>query len=145
MRFGRPVWIVAMLAWGMPLAGRAQSSTPMPSPAASLLNATLGLVAVVAIILAIGWFMRRFAGGSVAKGALQIIAATSVGQRERVVVVRYRDQTLMLGVAPGRVNLLQALPAQADTEPVNPGGADGSANSSFLERFTQAMRRNPHA
>ena len=39
---------------------------------------------------------------------MTVIAALSVGARERVVLVQLAEKQLLLGVSPGRVNLLEA-------------------------------------
>jgi flagellar protein FliO/FliZ len=45
----------------------------------------------------------------VASGVFRVIASLQVGQRERVVVVQVGDRQVLLGVAPGRVGLIQEL------------------------------------
>src|SRR5687768_4116654 len=69
-----------------------------------------GLLLVLAIIGGITWLLKRFALiPTTATGAMKVVAATGVGQRERVVIVEIDNTWLILGVAPGRVNKLHTM------------------------------------
>ncbi|UJP05940.1 MAG: flagellar biosynthetic protein FliO [Nitrosomonas sp.] len=77
-----------------------------------------GLLLVLAMIGGLAWFLKRFSLlSNTSTGVVKVIAATGVGQRERVVVVEIDNTWLVLGVAPGRVNKLHALekPRSEDT------------------------------
>lgn len=112
----------------------AQETTRTALPATGALGAIAGLGIVVALIFGIGWLMRRLGGASgFQRGPLRVLGAASVGQRERVVVVRYQDSILVLGVAQGHVTLLKETPAPAD------GGVPTSTQApSFLARLRAA-------
>jgi flagellar protein FliO/FliZ len=87
----------------------------------SLLQATLGLAVVLAVIWIIVWLLRRFT--PLAKSGaspIKLIAHTPLGQRERIVVVEIADDWLVLGVAPGRINMLQVRPKSALPDPRRP-------------------------
>lgn len=88
-----------------------------------LLRMSGGLLLVVALVFVAAWGLRRFgrlptAGSS----TLQLLGGIAVGQRERVVLIRAGNERLLLGVAPGRVQMLHALqndsPDVADVEPI---------------------------
>jgi flagellar protein FliO/FliZ len=93
-------------------AAKAADNVAPPSPvgAGSMLQFGLGLAIVLGLIVAAGWFMKRFSIGPSAAGTLKVVAGTSVGQRERVVVVEIGETWMVLGVAPGRVNALHTMP-----------------------------------
>ncbi len=84
------------------------------STAGGVGQATLALLIVLAVIFAIAWLARRLRNvtGSGTQG-IEVLAQAAVGPRERVVVVRVGSTRLLLGVAPGRVNALHELPADA--------------------------------
>ena len=42
--------------------------------------------------------MRRVAPGVNSQGPLRVLGGVSVGPRERVVLVRYRDQEILIGL-----------------------------------------------
>ncbi len=100
-------------------------------PTSGAFGAIIGLAVVVALIFALGWLMRRLNGpGGLQRGPLRVVGATSVGQRERVVLVRYQDSILVLGVAAGHISLLKETPA-----PVEPSPSGGTETPSFLARL----------
>ena len=114
----------------------AQSDAGGAPSAGSLLQATLGLALVLALILAIAWIAKRITPGVLRAGAvpLTVVASQSVGQRERVVVVEIADQWLVLGVAPGRVSALSTLPKGEVTPPAAPVAPFAAALSRALGR-----------
>jgi len=107
-------------------------ATATDAPAATtvgpeLLQTTVGLAIVLALIFGLAWLLRRVGPtGRGTGGLLRVVASHAVGQRERVVIVEVGEQWLVLGVAPGRVNALQTLPRGAVPESV-PAAASFSA------------------
>jgi flagellar protein FliO/FliZ len=84
-----------------------------PSPAGSLFQVLLGLVAVLALMALCAWLLRRFnASKTSGNTTIRIIGGVSVGTRERVMVVEVADQWIVVGVAPGRVTQLSTMPKQ---------------------------------
>jgi flagellar protein FliO/FliZ len=127
----KPMPAVLAVACSLLLPALAHAATtvdavaPEASAAGSLLQVFIGLVAVLLLIVATAWVGKRMgvAPGS-ASGPLQVVASTSVGTRERVVVVEVGESWLVLGVAPGSVNALATLP-RGEARPVTasvPGG-----------------------
>ena len=85
-----------------------QSSAPVS--AEPLLQVSGALIAIIALILAAAWLVKRL--------GLKISASASLGARERVVVVDVEDARLVLGVTAGQINLLHKLPPSAPTEEI---------------------------
>jgi flagellar protein FliO/FliZ len=82
------------------------------------LQALAGLALVLAVIAGGAWLMRRLQKLTPARSApLALRGALAVGPRERVVLVEIDGTWLVLGVAPGRVSALHALPKGAVAEP----------------------------
>ena len=76
-------------------------------PASSLVRLVFGTaIAIGVLLLGARWFVRYGGTQGIAGGSLRIVASLAVGQRERAVVVQVGDRQLLLGVAPGRVDLL---------------------------------------
>jgi flagellar protein FliO/FliZ len=93
------------------VARAAETVAPPPAlGAGSMLQFGLGLAIVLGLIVAAGWFMKRFSLGPSAAGLIRVVAGASVGQRERVVVVEIGETWMVLGVAAGRVNALHTMP-----------------------------------
>jgi flagellar protein FliO/FliZ len=109
------------------------------APVAELLQGVLGLTLVLLAVLGGAWLLRRTSRSSGSGSAgLRIVAAVGVGARERVVVVEVGGVWLVLGVAPGRVNALHAMPAQAT--PASPPVADNGSFAAWLKQFMERGR-----
>jgi flagellar protein FliO/FliZ len=105
-----------LLILTLPFPVWAESGKPsyVPPPSVITTENTLqmmgGLLLVLAIIGGITWLLKRFSLiSTAAAGVVKVVAATGVGQRERVIVVEIDNTWLVLGVAPGRVNKLHAM------------------------------------
>jgi len=86
---------------------RIQSS---PLNAERLLEMVLGLGLVLALIVLAAWLMRRVLRMQPSvNGRMRILAALSLGTRERVVLLQVGGRQLLLGVAPGRIETLHLL------------------------------------
>lgn len=83
-----------------------------------LLRMSGGLLLVVGLVFAAAWGVRRFgrlpAAGS---GTLKLLGGIAVGQRERVVLIKAGNERLLLGVAPGRVQMLHTLAGETQEAP----------------------------
>src|ERR1700683_5743269 len=68
---------------------------------------TLSLIAIVGLILAIGWMLKRLKlAGPRGTGELAVIDQVTVGPRERVVLVRVGESQALIGIgASGLVSL----------------------------------------
>ena len=77
-----------------------------PVNAGSVMQLLAGLILVVALILLLGWLVKRYSGLPGQNRALRVVASLPLSARERLVLVQAGDQQLLLGVAPGRVSVL---------------------------------------
>jgi flagellar protein FliO/FliZ len=83
-----------------------------PLGAESLLQTAGGLLLILFLIIGGAWLFKRYGNLPMAgKGLVKVLSATSVGARERVVLVEVENTRLLLGVAPGQVRTLYELPA----------------------------------
>ena len=116
-----------------------QSSTPVS--AAPLLQVSGALIAIIALILAAAWLVKRlgFAPKRTGVNGLKISASASLGARERVVVVDVEDARLVLGVTAGQINLLHKLPPSAPTEEI-PQPDFQSVMKNLLKRSGRSCR-----
>jgi flagellar protein FliO/FliZ len=108
--------------------------------APGLMQAGLGMMVVLGLIFLCAWLARRFGlqrfgGGHVVK----VVSSSSIGQRERVVVVEVGGTWLVLGVTPSQINTLHTLPAQAVPHAL--AGAEHVA-SKPLDLFAQKLRES---
>ncbi|MCE7913520.1 MAG: flagellar biosynthetic protein FliO [Nitrosomonas sp. PRO4] len=100
-----------------------------------------GLLLVLAFIWGLTWLLKRFSLiPAAAAGTLKVVAATGVGQRERVVVVEIDNTWLVLGVAPGHVTKLHIL----DKPAVSSGDAtqEHTSHKDFAVKLNESMKKD---
>ncbi|MHC8383781.1 flagellar biosynthetic protein FliO [Pseudomonas sp. LB3P14] len=125
------------------------SQTPPPVtlgvPSDSLMNlallgkTALALALVVTCVLVCGWLVRRVGARPLSPGkVMRVVSSTSLGQREKVVIVEVRGQWLVLGVTAQQVSAL----TQMDAPPAESDIAAATTGDSFAERLAGALRRN---
>lgn len=130
----RFVLIPCLLAPGMSWA----QSAPPPELGSSLLQMILGLAVVLVLVVASLWVIKRISGPrGAASTLLRVVAGTSVGPRERVVILEIGSTWLVLGVAPGRVSALAEIPRQSLPAPPE----DADARKDFAGWLKQMMDR----
>lgn len=106
------------------------------NPGDNMLNVTVGLLAVLTIIIVIAWVVKRFGQFSLnASGQLRILGGLQVGAKERVLLLQVGKQQLLVGVTAGNIRTLCVL-----NEPlaVTENRIDG--NQPFAARLVAAIR-----
>lgn len=132
-----PFALLALLI--APLANAAQTAENMPSMAGSVVQMLFGLVIVLAALFGVLAMLRKVQGGRThLVGGLKVIGATSVGPRERVVLVALGSKVLVLGVTPGRVNALHTLDAAELPTATEPSP---TAPTDFATRLRQLLEK----
>jgi len=107
--------------------------------ASSVAQMLFGLVIVIAALFGVLALLRKLQGGRThLVGGLKVIGATSVGPRERVVLVTLGSKVLVLGVTPGRVSMLHTL--EANELPPAPEAAP-AASGDFAVRLRQMLEK----
>lgn len=133
-------FIALLTTAALPGAALAQPSA-LPDAGASLFQVIMALGAVIATLIGGLWLLKRMsAARGTAGGALRVIAGTSVGPRERVVLLEVEDTWLVVGVAPGQVNALHQMPKGTLT--AAPPAQTGKDFGTWLKLV--AERRNAH-
>jgi flagellar protein FliO/FliZ len=117
-----------------------QPSTP--STGGSLLQTSVALLFVIALMLGLAWLTKRFGprnfGG--ANSNVKLVGSLSVGTRERILVVEVGEQWIVVGASPGRMNALATMPRQESSEVAIPATVPGA---NFAEWFKQTIdKRN---
>ena len=134
--------VAAAAATFVPAVLAQQAGAPPPAGlSGGLVQATLGLAVVLALIWGAAWLVRRLtpAAGSVGS-AIRVVAAQSVGPRERVVLVQLGEQVLVLGVAPGSVTKLHEM--KGDELPLTTLGTSSTsgAGSPSMPNFSNWLK-----
>ncbi|MFV9325811.1 flagellar biosynthetic protein FliO [Citrobacter europaeus] len=117
---------------------QATVSQPAAVPGSPLVQVSGALFGIIVLILAAAWVIKRlgFAPKSAGTRGLKVTASTSLGPRERVVIVEVEDARLVLGVTASQINVLHTLPAApAEAEEKSASPADFQAMmKSLLKR-----------
>lgn len=104
-------WIVQSVA----LCGACMTAHAASAAAAvgsELFTVAASLCVVVAAIFGCAWLAKRFGGvARLTTQRIRTVAATSVGTRERVVLIEVNGVQLLLGVAPGSVRAIHQFAA----------------------------------
>jgi flagellar protein FliO/FliZ len=84
----------------------------------TLLGLAGSLVLVIAAILGAGWVYSRLrVAGSGRSLVINVLAAQSLGPKERIALVQIGDKQIAVGIAPGSVNTLHVFDAHVVAMP----------------------------
>jgi flagellar protein FliO/FliZ len=90
------------------MTGISQPASPLS--VSSLAQLTLTLVAIVALIFAISWVLKRFKlAGARGRGEITVIDELALGPRERIMLIRVGESQVLVGVTAGGVACLTPL------------------------------------
>ena len=85
----------------------AKSAVGSAVPVTDVWQVVLGLVLVIATIVLVAWLMRKMQTGTIGAGAsMRVLAAMSVGPRERVMLVDVAGTQILLGVTTAQISAL---------------------------------------
>jgi flagellar protein FliO/FliZ len=115
----------------------ADNATPLKPPvgAVEVLSVGTSLVLVVGVILIVGWLYARaqgIRGGN--NDAISIVAAQSLGPKERILVVDIAGEQLVLGTTSTQIAVLHVLNGRIEKNPA------ASVSGGFADRFRDAVR-----
>jgi flagellar protein FliO/FliZ len=113
------------------------------SPAVGgLLQTIFALTAVLALLAVLAWLMKRFGPRShMGTVPIKLVGALSLGGRERIMVVEVGNQWIVVGAAPGRVNALATMPAQAAAPDLATLAEHQSPATSFGDWLKQTIEK----
>jgi flagellar protein FliO/FliZ len=115
------------------MTGMAQPASPLS--VGSLTQLTLSLVAIVALILAISWALKRLKlAGPRGSGGMSVIDQLNLGPRERVVLIRVGESQVLVGVGASGLVALTPLTTPIEIKPP-------TQMPVFAERLRDMMKR----
>jgi flagellar protein FliO/FliZ len=115
------------------MTGMAQPASPLS--VGSLTQLTLSLFAIVALILAISWALKRLKlAGPLGSGEIAVLDELSVGPKERIVLIRVGESQVLVGIGAGGLVPLTPLAV-----PIVLKG--GPTVPPFAERLREMMKR----
>jgi flagellar protein FliO/FliZ len=110
-----------------------------PLSAGSLFQLTLSLVAVVGVIFAVSWLLKRFRVVLPrGRGEIAVLDQLSVGPRERILLIAVGDAQVLIGV--GQTGMV-ALTPLATPIAIASASRPPHAASLFAERLRELMKR----
>ncbi|WP_300751521.1 flagellar biosynthetic protein FliO [Janthinobacterium sp.] len=125
----------------MPAGPPMTMATPTSS-AGSLLQTIFALIFVLALLMGLAWFMKRYGAKAMGSNAkMRVVSSLSLGGRERVVLIEVGDQWIVVGASPGRVNALATVPRQEGDLPQLAAAQNGPAAANFSEWLKQTIEK----
>jgi flagellar protein FliO/FliZ len=136
------------------LAAEETAAATAVSPLMGLGQMLAGLAAVLVILVAFVWLLKRFSAAGRGNHLMRVIGAAPVGPRERVVLLEIGDKIILLGVTPNNVRALHIF-GRGELSPPPASAADGgetrgeNGNSNpaaaFASRLHRALQGRRHA
>ncbi len=106
-----------------------------PVSVSSLAQLTLSLVAIVVLIFALGWVLKRLRlAGPKGRGHIAVLDQFALTPRDRIVLLRVGDRQLLIGLGAGGVVNLTPLAAAIALNAAAP-------EPTFADRLREFMRR----
>jgi flagellar protein FliO/FliZ len=116
------------------MSGIAQPASPLS--VGSLTQLTLSLLAIVVLIFAISWALKRLKmAGPRGSGSMAVLDELSVGPRERIMLIRVGESQVLVGVGAGGLVPLTPL-----ATPIVITAA--AASPAFADRLRDLMKRS---
>ncbi|HAD31998.1 MAG TPA: flagellar biosynthetic protein FliO [Methylophaga sp.] len=124
-----------------PLLVNAETMSSTPVNASTLLQTIFGLIVVLAIIVFLGWILKRSQFFHAAhNGQLKVLGSLSLGTREKAVLIQVGEQQLLIGVTAQNISTLHTLSEPLPIREISPP-AEGE---SFADRLKQMMQQRGH-
>ena len=136
--------LAALCAFAPAAAGADAGGPLMPTAGGSIGSVLLSLAAVIALIVALAWALRRLQSGQAGGSRLvHVVAQVPLGPRERIVLVRVGEHQALVGVSPGGVTSLQLLNVvvAADAPTASAPVTDPPATLARLRELIERSRR----
>lgn len=135
--------MIGLLATAAPVAAKATQVGAQAPSSPSLFGAVFALLLVLALIVGLGWLLKRMPGsGFRSTEGLRVVTSLAVGAKERVVVVEVNGQQLLLGVTAGGINTLHTLPEPLPSAPA-PTLPNFKQLPNFAQLLAQKLRKDP--
>lgn len=104
--------LLAAPAFAFAVEGTRPTYAPPPPAVSSgsIVQIIFSLLLVLAAIVLVAWLLKRMNLAQQGSGnLLKVLGGTSIGQRERIVLVEVKDTWLVVGVGPGQIRTLHTL------------------------------------
>jgi len=133
------LWCVLLLQTGFAFAetkvDAAEIGGSVTQPSEYFGQIVISLVLVLLIIFISAWLLRRYGRfPGVAEGNLKVLGALSVGQRERILLLKVGNEQILVGVTSSRISRLHQLEEPVEVKDNVP------VSSQFSQRLQEALK-----
>jgi len=136
-------FVFALMAPAISFAGEPVAASGAPDPLAGgyLVNMTLSLLGVLAVLFVLVMVLKRLGGlpRAARQQAIMVQGSLAVGPRERVVWIEIEGHQLVLGVSSGQIEPLLHLPPDALRAAPEPADALMMPGAEKQTGFGQAL------
>lgn len=110
-------------------------SSSGPITSSGILEMMSGLIFVVLLIFALAWLFKRMGSNSFGLGGvIRILAAMSLGNRDRIALIEVGEKQMLIGISPGRISTLHVF-----DEPVELAEARDSIDGDFASKLQSML------
>jgi len=108
---------------------------------AYLMKLLSALLFIIVLIFGFAWLMKKMQLTQHSNnGLIRIVAAISVGQRDRIALIQVGEEQILVSMSPGKINKLHTLKTILTTHETDKGA------ESFAHKFNQLVAgKKPHA
>lgn len=100
-----------------PATGLASGGLAAGDIASATMRMVIGLAVVLGLLAATAWVSKRFRAGSGSRGgAIEILTGLSLGNRERVVLLKVGNDQVLVGISPSGLRTLHVIGQPASTD-----------------------------
>ncbi len=122
----------------IPLARASDTGSGAGIPSGTYLQATFALLLIIGLLFGATWAARKVSGGKLfGQGNMRVISGVALGPRERIVLLEVEDQWLVIGIVPGQIRTLHALPKGSDP---NSGTGTSETNAPPFAEWLKTIR-----
>lgn len=115
-----------------------------PLNVTGLFDVVIGLAFIVFLIFALAFLFRKFGNAGVGMGGLiKVVAAMSLGGRDRIALISVGQKQMLLGISPGRIATLHVFEeAIEDAAVANVMGQSQNSGSEFSKKLQGLLSGN---
>ena len=121
--------------------GTAQAAASETLATGGLMQITLSLLLVVAVLVGFSVLFKKFGLNRINNGAfpVKVIGGMAISNNQRLMMIEVGDQWLLLGITPQQITTLTTMPRQENTS------ASGSPDKTSFSTWMQSALEKYHA
>lgn len=113
-----------------------------PFNVAGLFDVVIGLAFIVFLIFALAFLFKKYGSAGVGMGGLiKVVAAMSLGGRDRIALITVGQKQMLLGISPGRIATLHVF-EEALEDITASAGQSQNPSSEFAKKLQGLLSGN---